>query len=151
MAGSWTEDKAFMEQFSDSILRSMSAYPRKLIHTDELIHAHDMTFSEIQLLTLLSMRSVTIEEASRTLNIAKTNLAILTRSLIDKGYMERITDTKDKRKAFLAITPLGREEYAAIRDSIASQLKRLSVRFSKVEIRTMIKAVDQINDVLDEI
>ena len=151
MKGSWTEDVGFLDLLAETVLYTMSAYPRKLVHTDELVHRHNLPFSQIQLLSLLSTQDVTVTEAARHLNVAKTNLALLVRQLSDKGYVERIQNTQDRRKAFLHMTPRGREEYNKLKFSVTEQLKKLAGEFSRSEIKLLQKSLSQINHVLFEL
>ena len=152
MARSWTEDHDLLHNVSENVLQSMSSYPRKLVHTDELVHKHDLPFMEIQLIAILASREMTIPEASRTINVATTNLASLTRHLINRGYVEREIDPSDKRRGILHLTALGYVEYEKIRESVEEQLKKnLSLDLARTDILVLLKAVKQINDILNRI
>ena len=150
MAGLWSEEPEFMEEFSETILNCMSAFPRKIVHTDELTRTCELTYAEIQLLAMLASGPASVEDAARTLCVAKTNLAILTRHLHELGYVLRITNPKDKRKLILKLTIQGVEKYEEVRNAVGSQLKRLVASFSKDEIVELIAAVRVLNGVLSQ-
>ena len=148
MKGVWTEDLELMSQLSDAILYSMTAFPKKIVHTDELVRDHGLPFSQIQLLALLSTKDVTVTEAARHLNVAKTNLALLVKHLYEKGYIERQPDVKDKRKVCLHLSEQGRKKYNTIKDSVIEQISKMENDFSRSEIKILYKSISQINHVL---
>ncbi|MBQ9326278.1 MAG: MarR family transcriptional regulator [Clostridia bacterium] len=151
MKGTWTEDADLMAQISREVLYSMSAYPRKLVHTDELVRKHELPFSQIQLLTLLYKQDVTVTEAAHHLNVAKTNLALLIRQLSEKGFIERIQDDVDRRKVFLHMTEKGKTEYLAMERSVAEQIARLDGKFARSEMKLLLKSLSQVNHVLNRV
>ena len=140
-----------MAQISREVLYSMSAYPRKLVHTDELVRKHELPFSQIQLLTLLYKQDVTVTEAAHHLNVAKTNLALLIRQLSEKGFIERIQDDVDRRKVFLHMTEKGKTEYLAMEKSVAEQIARLDGKFARSEMKLLLKSLSQVNHVLNRV
>jgi DNA-binding MarR family transcriptional regulator len=151
MAASWSEDVEFMDALTETVLYSISAFPRKLVHTDELVHKHELPFAQIQLLSLLAVQDMSVSEAARTLNVAKTNLALLVRELTRKGYLERIPDTTDKRKASLHLTEDGHAKYVEIKCSVIDQMKKLAGEFNRSEMHELMKAINQVNHVLYQI
>ena len=104
-----------MKQFNtnDTNLFSRSVVELKLI-TDRIAEGKGeeagIFSNTFQVLYLLDKRDViTPKELISELNIAKSNLAILAKKMIDDGFIESHKDQENRREIYYSITPYGRE------------------------------------------
>ena len=75
--------------------------------------------SRIKLLYLLSEKDMTPAELITTLGIAKSNLANLTRQLIEEGVIENYKVLDNMRNIFYRITSRGIEELQSYKKSLS--------------------------------
>ena len=104
-----------MKQFNtnDTNLFSRNIVELKLI-TDRIAEGKGddagIFSNTFQVLYLLDKRdNVTPKELINELNIAKSNLAILAKKMIEDGQMESHKDQDNRREIYYNITPYGRE------------------------------------------
>lgn len=82
------------------------------------------------------------------LNIAKSNLAILCKGLIEEGLIVSEKDEKDKRNIYYNITQQGKKELENYYSLLEKQIEKvMSVR----EIRTVEKKIDELTTLLQKI
>lgn len=104
-----------MKQFnnSDTNLFSRNIVELKLI-TDRIAEGKGddagIFSNAFQILFLLDKRdNVTPKEIINELNIAKSNLAILAKKMIEDGQIESHKDQENRREIYYRITPYGKE------------------------------------------
>lgn len=82
------------------------------------------------------------------LNIAKSNLAILCKGLIEEGLIVSEKDEKDKRNIYYSITQKGKKELENYYNLLENQIEKvMSVR----EIKTIEKKIDELTTLLQKI
>ncbi len=83
---------------------------------------------------------VTPKELMAELNIAKSNLAILARKMINDGQIESHKDLNNRREIYYSITPLGSEQLKLKLDSIEA-----SCAFDSKKINNILtKAIEEL-------
>ena len=122
MPKSWTTDSALVDSVAQNLCEAVVLLPKQLLHVDELTRKFGMPFSHIQILVMLRSGDITIGEISTTLGIAKPNITPLLDSLSERGLVERVRGTGDKRIVNVHLTENGREVLDDLQASIADQV-----------------------------
>ena len=122
MAKNWTEDDMLVDSITGNLFEALPLLPKRLVRVDAITREFDMPFSHVQILCMLSAGSMSIGEISRALGIAKPNITPLLDSLAERGLLERVRSTKDRRIVNIELMPAGREMAQKIREAIAGQV-----------------------------
>lgn len=122
MPKGWTTDSALVDSVAKNLSEAVVLLPKQLLHVDELTRNFGMPFSHIQILVMLSSGDITIGDISTTLGIAKPNITPLLDSLSERGLVERIRGTGDKRIVNVHLTDEGRRKLDELQDAIAQQV-----------------------------
>ena len=81
-----------------------------------------------------ALRNPTISQFAEFLQISASNATYKINTLVNKGYVEKVPSTIDKREYHLVTTPKFREYYAINENYLATVMKRIRERFSDDEI-----------------
>lgn len=82
----------------------------------------------------------TVGELSAALNIRQSNTSTAIRSLVERGFAERVPDTADKRVVHIHATSLGEEEHREIAHAWAAGLDEAVASLTPEQIRTLMTA-----------
>lgn len=122
MARNWTEDDMLVDAITGNLFEALPLLPKRLVRVDAITRRFDMPFSHVQILCMLSGNTMSIGEISRALGIAKPNITPLLDSLAERGLLERIRSTKDRRIVNVELMPEGVKLAQEIRQAIAEQV-----------------------------
>lgn len=122
MPKSWTTDSALVDSVAKNLSEAVVLLPKQLLHVDELTRKFGMPFSHIQILVMLSSGDITIGDISSTLGIAKPNITPLLDSLSERGLVERVRGTGDKRIVNVHLTESGHKVFEELQGAIAEQV-----------------------------
>lgn len=122
MAKNWTDDGSLVEAITGNLFEALPLLPKRLVRVDLITRKYDMPFSHVQILCMLSGGGMTIGEISRSLGIAKPNITPLLDSLNERGLLERVRSTRDRRIVNVELLPEGVEMAENIKQSIAEQV-----------------------------
>ena len=122
MPKNWTADSALVDSVAQNLCEAVVLLPKQLLHVDELTRKFGMPFSHIQILVMLTSGDITIGDISTTLGIAKPNITPLLDSLSERGLVERIRGTGDKRIVNVHLTENGQKVLDELRASVAEQV-----------------------------
>ena len=101
-----------------------------------------VTLAERHLLIELTMYpSPTMGEIAERLLLDKSTISRLISKAVKKGYVECVTDKKDKRKRFLQITEKGKQTLNAFEPIAFNQTKEALLTLSHDEIETVHKGI----------
>lgn len=101
-----------------------------------------VTLAERHLLIELTMHpSPTMGEIAERLLLDKSTVSRLISKAVKKGYVECITDEKDKRKRFLEITEKGKQTLNAFEPIAFNQTKEALLTLTHDEIATVHKGI----------
>lgn len=141
MPKNWTTDSALVESIAKNLSEAVVLLPKQLLHVDELTRSFGMPFSHIQILVMLSSGDITIGDISTTLGIAKPNITPLLDSLSERGLIQRIRGTGDKRIVIVHLTEQGQQMLDQMHQSIASQVEAWEDCCNRSEIKQMNNAL----------
>ena len=122
MAKNWTEDEMLVAAITGNLFEALPLLPKRLVRVDAITHEFGMPFSHVQIMCMLSGGSMSIGEISRALGIAKPNITPLLDNLAERGLLQRIRSTKDRRIVNIELLPAGVELVGEIKAAIAKQV-----------------------------
>ena len=104
--------------------------------TDHLAH-HGLSHSTWSLLMLIHSSpggSIAPSEASSVLRQSRPHMTRMTDELVERGWVERRTDPKDRRAISISITPLGQQELERLLPTMWGEYEELTAGFSGDEM-----------------
>ena len=137
MPKNWTTDSALVDSISKNLCEAVVLLPKQLLHVDELTRSFGMPFSHIQILVMLSSGDITIGDISSTLGIAKPNITPLLDALTERGLVERIRGTGDKRIVNVHLTEEGHKMIRQIHQAIGSQIVGWESSCNRSEVKQL--------------
>ena len=137
MPKKWSDDTALVGSLAGNLMEALPLFPKRLVHVDALVREHQMPYSHIQILVLLSSGVLSIGEISDRLGIAKPNITPLVDSLHQGEMVERVRDEHDRRIVNVRLLPKGEEKLEAIRASILEQVSDWRGQFSRSEMKEL--------------
>lgn len=137
MPKSWTADSTLVDSVARNLCEAVVLLPKQLLHVDELTHQFGMPFSHIQILVMLSSGDITIGDISSTLGIAKPNITPLLDALSERGLVERVRGTGDKRIVNVHLTDEGHRMLDQIHQAIAEQVAGWENSCNRSEIKQL--------------
>lgn len=138
-----------VEQVASNIFHVLPLLRKRLLRLDVVQGEHGIPLSHAQVLSMLSeTSSMSVSEISRRLGIAKPNITPLVDRLIANGLVDRVRDTSDRRVVNVVILPAGEEKLAAIKQSIAVQVREWSRNMSDEDFDELSAALSSITRIL---
>jgi len=141
MAKNWLEDGMLVDSITGNLFEALPLLPKRLVRVDAITREFDMPFSHVQILCMLSSGSMTIGEISRSLGIAKPNITPLLDSLTERGLLDRVRSSKDRRIVNVELRPEGVEMAQRIRECIAGQVAEWPESISASDARRLNNAL----------
>lgn len=141
MARNWTGDAALVEAITGNLFQALPMLPKRLVRVDLITREFEMPFSHVQILCMLSAGSMTIGEISSSLGIAKPNITPLLDNLRERGLLERVRSSTDRRIVNVHLLPAGEELVARIHQNIADQVKEWSDVFNQSDAKRLNNAL----------
>lgn len=108
----------------------------------------DLSIGEMHLLECVSKREegLTISDIAQDLNITLPSVTIAINKLSNKGYVQKIKDTKDGRKVNVILTKTGKKINIAHQYFHELMTKNISKEFSKEEREILLRGITKLND-----
>ncbi len=97
---------------------------------------------------ILALNEPTINEFASFVQVSPPNAAYKVSSLIQKGYVEKVQSSKDKREYYLKPTQKYMNYYNISYSYLTTVLDRMKERLTPEEIAVMVKALTLISDEL---
>ena len=153
MPKKWIDDPALLDSMADHLIATVSLFPKRLLHVDELSRAFHMPISQIQVLVMASKGDLSIGQLSERLGVAKPNITPLVDALVERGYISRIRSEQDRRILQVHILDEGTACLRDIRNMISNQISEWPLRLSKSEAKQlnaslafMVRLMEQMNN-----
>ena len=100
------------------------------------------------LLIILEFQSITMQKLGEELGVTKSRVTAIISKLTDKGFVEQVPDTKDKRKKLLQLTKVGEEYMVSERTKYEEWFQQLWDKFTLEEQINWIHLIAKINKVV---
>ncbi|EGL83641.1 regulatory protein MarR [Caldalkalibacillus thermarum TA2.A1] len=82
--------------------------------------------------------------------VNKSAITAITNRLVNKGFLERKRDPRDRRLVCLELSPAGKKWLYATEEKIYQLVKKVITHFSQQEIETFINTYEKLNHILRE-
>jgi DNA-binding MarR family transcriptional regulator len=84
-----------------------------------------------------------------TLAVSKAAISQMLASLEKRGYIRRETDTGNRRKIIITLTPKGRATVDKVKKSMDGLMAHVITRFGEEDTRLLIRLLDRFMEVVD--
>ncbi len=98
-----------------------------------------------------SDNSIRTSEIQRELHITKSAISQAINSLEKKGYIERKTDTADRRRIIVTLTPTGEEVFEEIKQNVNQIMEEAISRLGEENTKQLIVLLNQASDISEDI
>jgi DNA-binding MarR family transcriptional regulator len=92
-------------------------------------------------------RAVSPGEMSAATDTSTAHVAMALRSLESKGFIERKTDTADRRRTLVTITERGKTFYNSKRELMRSQMERVFMELGEADALELMRLIDRVLDI----
>ena len=94
----------------------------------------ETTLMQVSVLHQIQERSMTASDIAKKRRVSLQSASVLVQSMVEKGWIVREPDSKDRRQFLLQITPEGMEKAEATRNQIINHLASFLEELSPEEI-----------------
>lgn len=144
-------DKKRFEEIVENIFLIVPLLKNKLLKY-ELNKETDITPSHFRILiTLDEMGSMTVSALAKLMGISKPNLTPLIQKLIDKQYLERIIDEKDRRYIYIKLTEVGKKFLREQKDFAIKNLEFRMANCDETDLEKLNTSLQSLKEVLEKI
>ncbi|MFV0394410.1 MAG: MarR family winged helix-turn-helix transcriptional regulator [Coprobacillaceae bacterium] len=121
-------------------------------YINTLLKKDGMTYGECQVMLLVNNRpEISQEELRDDIKIDKSAITRTVKGLVDKGYIQKTTNTNDRRNSCLSLSKNGKEKMPLIRKVLNAGNERLLSALDKKEQEEIIILLNKMCDYIEEI
>jgi DNA-binding MarR family transcriptional regulator len=145
-----------MEPLSDELLKqAVSTYRRYWLAVLQSAEGDwsklELSISQLKGLMLLEARTeLAVGSLGIAMDMSRPSASILVEQLVQLGLATRTEDTKDRRRALVRLTELGREQAAKLHRGDEEHLQRVFERLKPNELSALIVGLDSLTAALLE-
>ncbi|MPM34574.1 putative HTH-type transcriptional regulator YusO [bioreactor metagenome] len=140
------------EQLVENLFLIVPLLKKKLVKQDLYSEEMDLSPSHIHiLLALEEMGSLSISELAKVVMVSKTNMTPLIQKLIDKNYVERTYDKKDRRYIYISLTEVGNEFLENHKALVINGLKGKISKLNEEELERISTSLEALKELLNNI
>ncbi|ERK56155.1 transcriptional regulator, MarR family [Gemella bergeri ATCC 700627] len=135
----------------DNYKKAMNVMDDLRVTMKKLHNKENKPFRKVEfhaLLIILEFKSITMQKLGEELGVTKSRVTAIISKLTDKGFVEQVSDTKDKRKKLLQLTKVGEEYMVSERAKYEEWFKQLWDKFTLEEQINWIHLIAKINRVI---
>lgn len=141
-------------EVSKLILLNMNTFHNlvKIVNNEKF--KTEKTLTEKQFFALSSIRKhkkIELKNLSKDLYVSTSSLCILLNKLVEKGYVYREEDAKDRRNTFYGITEEGENVFLGEIDEIVSIIKSKLEVISDDEIKRLLTAMGEVESIMGKL
>ena len=111
---------------ADHIIRVLPLILRELWNRLQAESPVSVTFSQLALLSLIHQEPLTMADVADRWGVSSPTMSKMVSLLVDRGWVVREEDPRDRRRKLLSFTPEGWEAhsraYEAVQESVAGSL-----------------------------
>ncbi|GKU24605.1 MarR family winged helix-turn-helix transcriptional regulator [Clostridium folliculivorans] len=148
-------DKQIYDEMIENLYWAFPLLKTKLVKPfdkEEKEKENDLTGTHMTILFMVKEKgSICISEIGKHLGICKANLTPLVQKLIDKSYIERFVDDKDRRYTFIKLTSVGEDFLDNKRYKVQEFLKQKVSDLSEADLMTLSASVAGLKEILMKI
>lgn len=110
-----------------------------------------LTNEQYQVLGVLHERkSCTSTELSEIFMVGKSSITAIMNRLVEHGYVERISNTQDRRQIYLSLTEKGVKIYKESEAKLFDMISKVLVHFSEDDIESFISKYETLAQIISE-
>ena len=135
----------------DNYKKAMNVMDDLRVTMKKLHNKENKPFRKVEfhaLLIILEFQSITMQKLGEELGVTKSRVTAIISKLTDKGFVEQVPDTKDKRKKLLQLTKVGEEYMVSERTKYEEWFQQLWDKFTLEEQINWIHLIAKINKVV---
>lgn len=131
-------------KFEETIAREMATHPefKKTAQESHFGANNDILFRAGTVLN--SSPGLTMGELGSALSVPLSTATRIVDSLVGRGYLERFSDSEDRRVVRVRLTRKGNEVYKFIDGRIAEHVSELAANLSRDEMATLMKLLGKV-------
>ena len=138
-----------LDSIADSFLLFFPLFYRKFLRVASSKKRVNPINTQFQVLAIVMYSgNLRTSEIGRRLGISNPNMTPLIDRLIEKGYAERLSDSKDRRVIKIAISEKGRRFVASRRRLVRNEIKKNLSTLSIEEVLTLSGAIETFKQVI---
>jgi len=138
-----------LDSIADNFLLFFPLFYRKFLRVASWKNRVNPINTQFQVLVIvLHSGNLRTSEIGRRLGISSPNMTPLIDRLIEKGYAERLSDSKDRRVIKIAISEKGRRFVAKKRRLVRNEIKKNLSTLSIEEVLTLSGAIETFKQVI---
>ena len=107
-----------------------------------------ITWGQFTLLSLVSERRFTMTELTRYWGVSKPSMSKMVATLMERGWLDREEDPKDRRRKPLYLTPAGRQVYEDVRKAARPDLIGVLETLDGEQRAQIVSALDLLAEIL---
>lgn len=140
------------EQLVENLFLIVPLLKKKLVKQDLYSEEMDLSPSHIHILIALEeMGCLSISELAKIVMVSKTNMTPLIQKLIDKNYIERAYDKKDRRYIYISLTEYGNTFLENHKALVINGLKGKISKFNEEELEKFLTSLEALKELLNNI
>lgn len=122
-----------------------------------LPHRADLNMSELAIMKgiegncLALGNHINLSEIQSRLHITKSAVSQMMNSLEKKGYLERRTDTADRRKVIVTLTQTGLDVLEETKETVNQTLEEIISRLGDENTKQLISLLEQVSDISKDV
>jgi DNA-binding MarR family transcriptional regulator len=133
---------------ADKILTAVPLIMRELWSRLQAEAPIRVTWAQYSLLSLLSERRLTLTEMARYWGVSKPSMSKMVSTLMQRGWIAREEDPKDRRRKPLTLTPTGRQVCTGVRQASRQELLRSLDELDDEQRAQIVAVLDLLVDIL---
>lgn len=139
------------DEIVENLFLTVGLIKRKVIN-HSLLKGTEITSLHMHILFTVKNKGVaTVSELAKQHDISKPNITPLIQKLIDKGFMERFVDEKDRRYVHVKLTAAGKEFLTWHKEMIMKDLKNKLIDLSEADLEKLGIGLQYLKEILGEI
>ena len=133
---------------ADQILTAVPLVTRHLWTRVQLEAPISMTWGQFTVLSFVSERQLTMTELTRYWGVSKPSMSKMVATLMERGWLDREEDTKDRRRKPLYLTPAGRQVFEDVRKAARPDLIGVLETLDGEQRAQIVAALDLLAEIL---
>lgn len=110
-----------------------------------------LTNEQYQVLGVLYERKCcTSTELAEVFMVGKSSITAIITRLVEHGYVERASNTQDRRQIYLSLTKLGEEIFKESEAKLFDMISKVLVHFSADEIELFVSKYEKLAQIIGE-
>jgi DNA-binding MarR family transcriptional regulator len=141
-----------IKELIDELTCTLPALDRKMCSVNnKLIIETDINKSHVSLMFALSREeNMTMTAIGNAIGVSKPNVTTIVDKLVALGFVERVTDSKDRRLVYIKLTKDGKIFIEKCRTNLKNALKKTFLNYSDEEVTLLGETLKNLKMLLNQ-